>query len=129
MYIQHVYVEQGILTAVVGGTFELTLAQRHFLELLNKAVQSGATKVLIDGRQVTGYPSAFERFLYGTFVACASLEILNRENKKLTFAYVIYEPVHDPQRYGETVAVNGGMDVKAFEDIDEAVEWLQEQNG
>jgi CheY-like chemotaxis protein len=129
MYIKHVQVEQGVLNAVVVGPFELTLAQHQFMELLDKAVHSGATKVLIDGRQVTGYPSAFERFLYGTFVACASLEVLNRENAKLRFAYVIYQPVHDPQRYGETVVVNGGMDVKAFEDMNEAVEWLQEQKG
>ena len=47
----------------------------------------------------------------------------------MSFAYVIHQRVHDPQRDGETVAVNGGMDVKAFEDTDEAVEWLPEQKG
>ena len=126
MYIQRVQVEQGILHAVVVGSFDLTLAERQFTELLHKAVYSGATKVLIDGRQVTGYPSAVERILYGAFVACSTLEVLNRENAKLRFAYLIHQSVHDPQRYGETVAVNGGMDVKAFEDMDEAVEWLQQ---
>ena len=126
MYIQRVHVEQGILYAVVVGPFDLTLAQQHFTTIVDQAVHSGANKVLIDGRQVTGYPSTFERFLYGTFISCASLEVLNRDNAKLRFAYVIHQQVHDPQRYAETVAVNGGMDVKAFEDMDEAVEWLEQ---
>ena len=43
---------------------------------------------------------------------------------KLKFAYVIHEPLRDPERLGENVAVNRGMDVKTFEDRNEAVEWL-----
>ena len=33
--------------------------------------------------------------------------------------------LRDPQRYGETVAVNRGMDVKTFETPEEAFEWLE----
>jgi hypothetical protein len=32
--------------------------------------------------------------------------------------------LRDPERFGETVAVNRGMDVKTFEEMNEAVEWL-----
>lgn len=128
MYIKRVQVEQGIFYAVVVGPFELTLAQQQFMELVDEAIQSGTTKVLIDGRQITGNPTAFERFLYGTFAACATLEVLNRQNAKLKFAYVIHEPLRDSDRFGETVAVNRGMDVKTFEDRNEAVEWLNNRS-
>jgi len=59
MYIKRVQVEQGIFNAVVVGPFEITVAQQQFLELLDEAVRNGASKVLIDGQQITGDPSAF----------------------------------------------------------------------
>ena len=124
MHIQRLQVEQGILNAVVVGEFELGPAQRQFNELVNEAVQRGASKVLIEGRQVTGKPNIFERFLYGLFVATASLYIMNQHNIRLRFAYVIHEQVHDPGGIGETVAVKSGMDVKSFEDTNAAIEWL-----
>jgi hypothetical protein len=126
MYIKRVQVEQGIFNAVVVGPFEITVAQQQFLELLDEAVRNGASKVLIDGQQITGDPTAFERLLYSTFAACATLEILHTHNLKLKFAYVIHEPLRDPERFGETVAVNTGMDVKTFEDMNEALEWLKQ---
>ena len=116
--------EQGVLTAVFIGEFELGPAQSQFIELLDDTISTGAIKVLIDGRQMTGNPTDFERFLYGSFVASATLDVLLRHNMRLKFAYVIHEPLRDPNRLGEAVAVNGGMDVKTFEDKNEAVGWL-----
>ena len=124
IHIECVQVEQGVCNAVVVGDFDLTLAEQQFIQLLNEVVHKGATKVLIDGRQVTGHPSAFERFVYGTFVACASLEVLQRHNARLKFAYIIPNPLLDPERFAESVAVNRGMAVKAFDDENEAREWL-----
>ena len=40
------------------------------------------------------------------------------------FSYVMHEPLRDPGRLGETVAVNRGMDVKVFETLEDAIEWL-----
>jgi len=71
-----------------------------------------------------GNPTGFERFLYGSFAALATLDVLHRHKVKLKFAYVIHESLRDPARYGETVAVSMGMDVKTFEEKNEAVEWL-----
>ena len=124
MYINCMQVEQGIFNAVIVGEFELRLAQQYFIELLDEAVRMNAPKVLIDGRRTTGNPTAFERFLYGTFAAAATLEVLHKHNVKLKFAYVIHEPLRDPERLGENVAVNRGMNVKTFEDRNKAVEWL-----
>jgi len=124
IHIESVQVEQSVCNAVVVGEFELTPAEQQFIQILNEAVDKGATKVLIDGRQVTGRPSAFERFLYGTFVACASLEVWYRHKARLKFAYIIPNPLLDPERFAESVAVNRGMYVKAFDDENEAREWL-----
>ena len=124
MNIKRVEIEQDVFNAVCVGPFELDLAQQQFIELLDEAVRSGATKVLIDGRQMTGNPTDFERFLYGSFAAWATLDVMTQHNVWLKFAYVIHEPLRDAQRFGETVAVNRGMDVKTFEDQNAALEWL-----
>ena len=124
MYLKSAGVDQAVFTAVLSGEFELGLAEHQFIELLDDAVASGATKVLIDGREMTGNPTGFERFLYSTFTAYAALDVLFRHNLRLKFAYVIHEPLRDPQRFGETLALNAGMDVKTFEEMNEALEWL-----
>jgi hypothetical protein len=121
--------EQGVFTAVLIGECELGLAQYQFVDLVEEVINMGATKVLIDGRQLTGNPTEFERFLYGSFAAWVALDVLFRHNVRMKFAYVIHEPLRDPNRLGETVAVNGGMDVKTFEDENEAVEWLNDHEG
>jgi len=124
MFTKQLHLEQGVLNAVVTGEFELALAKIQFVEILDEVVQSGATKVLIDGQQMPGKPGDFERFLYGEFVAKATLEVMRERKIKLRFAYVIHEPVRDPERFGENVAVNRGMDVKVFEDTNAAIQWL-----
>ena len=126
MYIKRLEVEDDIFNAVCIGAFELDLAREQFIELLDEAIRNGASKVLIDGRQMTGTPTEFERFLYGSFAAWATVDVMTQHKVWLKFAYVIHDPLRDPERFGETVAVNGGMDVKTFEDINEAVEWLND---
>jgi len=129
IHIERVQVEQDVCNAVFVGEFELTLAEQQFIQLINEAVHKGATKVLIDGRQVTGHPSAFERYLYGTFVALATLEVLQRHSARLKFAYIIHNHLLDPGRFAESVAAERGMDVKAFDDENEAREWLLGESG
>jgi len=126
MYTKQLELEKGILHAVVIGEFELTAAQIDFLELLDGAHRRGATKVLIDGKQVTSSPGDFERFLYGEFAAWATVEVMRERNITLKFAYVIHDPMRDPKRFGENVAVNRGIDVKSFENMNAALEWLNE---
>ena len=116
--------EHDILKAVVIGKFDLVAAENEFDEILYEAVQIGARKVLIDGQQMTGKPGDFERFLYGEFVSKTTLEVMKEYNTTLRFAYVLHEPLRDPERFGENVAVNRGMDVEVFEDPNEAMQWL-----
>ena len=124
IYTKQLQLEQGILNAVVVGTFELTAAEIEFVELLDEAVRSGARKLLIDGQQITGSPRDFERFLYGEFAAWATLEVVKERNITLRFAYVMHGPLRDPARFGEDAAINRGMDVRTFEDTNAAIQWL-----
>ena len=125
--LQEMHFESGLLNVVIRGEFSLEEAERAFLEMLGAVEQYRAEKVLIDGRNLKGEPEFIERFYYGKFAAQETLRLVNehRVPRAPQFAYVANEPLLDPRRFGETVAVNRGMCVKAFETPEEAFEWLR----
>jgi hypothetical protein len=113
------------LNAVLSGEFTLEEAERTFAQILEAVERYEATRVLVDGRGITGHPTTMERFYYGEFVAQAVNAFCQRQNRPTPkFSYVLIKPVVDDDRFGNTVAANRGMDVKTFEDVDAAVEWL-----
>ena len=119
--------ESGLLKVEVTGRFSLKEAKRTFLEMLEAIERHGTTRVLLDGRQLRGKPEALERFYYGEFAARSVREYPGGNTVPATrFAYVLKEPVLDPKRLGETVAVNRGMNVKVFDNPEDARRWLGE---
>lgn len=115
-----------VLHVAAGGPFSLSEAKRTFLDVLHVVEELRLGKVLFDGRQVTGSPAIIERFYYGEFVADEVKQMMERgwEREPPQFAYVLREPILDPLRLGETVAVNRGVNIKAFDNREEAVVWL-----
>jgi len=113
------------LTARLTGVFSLVDAERTFLRILGAIAQHDASKVLVDGRAIEGQPRTVERFYYGQFVANAVTEFCSRQKRaRPKFSYVLVKPVLDGDRFGNTVAVHRGMNVKTFDNIDTAVKWL-----
>ena len=93
--------------------------------MLEAVARDKVKKVLFDGRTITGEPETMERFYYGKFAAQAVEEFSDRGVSCATqFAYLLKEPVLEPRRFGETVAVNRGMFVKAFDNLECALGWL-----
>ena len=108
------------------GEFSLDEAQRRFLEMLESVAVAKLTKVLFDGRMLVGEPKMIERFYYGEFAARSVASFASRGVSPATrFAYVLEEPMLDPDRFGETVAVNRGMIVRAFDNLEAARAWLE----
>ena len=107
------------------GDFSLGEAKRTLREMLEAATSHKARKVLFDGRDVVGDPETMERFYYGEFAAQLVASFADRERPYVPqFAYVLLEPVLDPQRFGERIARDRGMYVKCFNRLDEAIAWL-----
>jgi hypothetical protein len=118
--------EPKFLHAVVTGEFSLEESQKIFLELLNAVKMYRSTRVLFDGLGITGEPETMERFFYCDFIASSILDLRKSGDFALPwFAYVFKKPVLDPDKFGETVALNRGMIVKIFDNIGEAIDWLQ----
>jgi len=118
--------EAGFLRVVVTGEFCLEEAQRTFLDIIDAVAKYKTDKILFDGREIVGEPHSIERFYYGAFTAEMCHKHLYKAEYRIVpmFAYVLKEPVLDPRRFGETVARNRGMIVKAFDNLNEAQEWL-----
>ena len=118
--------EAGFLHVSATGKFSLKEAEQTFLEILEAVILHTTSKVMIDGRKLIGKPENIERFCYGKFAANSVKAYRARGVSPATaFAYVLKEPVLDPQRFGETVAVNRGMLVKAFDNLENAFAWLK----
>ena len=107
-----------------SGEFSLADAKRAFLELLEAIAQYQAAKILFDGRNVKGKPGDMERFYYGEFAAAETRRIVLEHKINPRFAYVLHEPLRDPARLGETVAVNRGMIIKVVDTPEDAIKWL-----
>ncbi len=117
--------EPTYLRAIAKGEFDYRQAERQFMDLLDSMIQHAAARVLFDGRQVTGDVDLLERYFYGDFVSRVSTLLpAHAVPQAPKFAYVLEHPVLDPNRFGETVARNRGMSVRAFDNIDDALEWL-----
>jgi hypothetical protein len=117
--------ESGLLNVVATGTFSLAEAKRTFLQMLEAIALNKSRKVLFDGQELVGNPTTMERFYYGEFAAHNVMaSAIQGVSPATQFAYVLREPLRDPQRFGETVAVNRGMIVKTFHSPDEALQWL-----
>jgi hypothetical protein len=120
-------VESGLLRFIATGEFSLEESQRTFLEMIDAVARQKTVKILFDGRELKGDPTTIQRFLYGEFVAHTVVKgLIAREvHYAPQFAYLLQEPVLDPQRFGETVAINRGMWVQAFDHLEDALGWLE----
>lgn len=117
--------ESDLLNVKATGKFSLREAKRTFVEILEAVARHKIKRVLFDGRKLVGKPETMERFYYGEFAAHMVRDFAQRGVLTSTqFAYLLKEPVLDPGRFGETVAVNRGMLVKAFDRPEDALRWL-----
>ena len=115
-----------VLHVLAEGEFTIESAETTFRQIVKAVVAGQNGKIFFDGRKVTGDPSFIERFIYGEFTAnTVAHEVeAGRLSRPPKFAYVLSKPVLDEGRLGEMVATNRGLNVKAFDDMGRAIEWL-----
>ncbi|HEX3229416.1 MAG TPA: hypothetical protein VHQ95_10645 [Pyrinomonadaceae bacterium] len=118
--------EPRYLRVISSGHFTLAEAERTFLQVIDAVALHKTDKVLFDGRDVIGEPTIIQRFYYGDFAArIVARYAAESGNPWPQFAYVLEEPVLDPNRFGEKVARNRGMNMKVFDNLEEAFTWLE----
>jgi len=98
-------------------------------QIIEVYVAHKAIKILVDLGKVTGDRTTTQRFELGVLAADKYHEIQSKLNlPNCSFAAVGNEPVVDPNRFTETVAVNRGLNVKVFTEMDKAIRWLAAQS-
>jgi hypothetical protein len=99
------------------GEFNLDAGQRTIDRVLEACIQYNLSKVLLDCRRMTGPLSITDRFLvvdYGQVMLgkVLAMVIVGRPDQIL------------PNRFEETVAMNRGINLRVFDDIELAIEYL-----
>ena len=118
-------VEGPLFYVSLAGEMDGRLAEKAYRELLRECVAGGRSRLLIDGRALTGELSTTERYSLGKVVADENAAVAAREaGRQVRVAMVGNPPLIDRDRFGETVAVNRGAAVKITYDLESAYRWL-----
>lgn len=114
--------EKDLLRVSLNGQFFLKDANEVFLEMLEAVALHKSKKVLVDCTDLTGFPDTMDRFAHSEFAAKALQE---SSIAGVRFGYVAIHPVLDTQKFGETVAVNRGVNVGVYDNIEDSLRWLE----
>lgn len=105
------------LLARFMGTGDVEQLTGHYPKIANECVAAKAKRLLVDFTQVQLPVSTLDRFDMGQrAVIFAELGI--------KIAAVATKDQIDPERFGELVAKNRGVNIRAFIDMRAAEEWL-----
>lgn len=102
------------------GVFELHNALQQMAFALRLAAEAERGRVLIDVRDVTGTLSTMDRYEFGVGLAAVQEKI----GQKMRLAFVGAPPIVELARFGETVALNRGVQAQVFLDFEQAITWL-----
>jgi hypothetical protein len=113
------------LYALIEGDFEYLSSINTTKALLEACGRHQTTKVLIDYRSAVGTMNDNERIHYAQ-ISVQKYQKLLEEGvvKKCRFVWVGKQPLLDPKRLGESVALNMGLTVRVTPNIDDAFVWL-----
>lgn len=106
-----------LFVRLTGSDDGLREVERYVLDVIRAALDEGLQRILCDETGITTRLDTLETFDIGTFLS---------RNTPPSFRIAI---IYDPQayfdfRFFESVAVNRGMQLRIFTDIDPAREWL-----
>ncbi len=105
------------------GTFALEAVLDVYRQAFDAAIREGRNAVLVDFMDLQGMPpTTLDRYEQGVHVAQLQQDPARR---RIRIVVVGHEPLIDPQRFGETVALNRGAIGKVFTDMEEAVAWIR----
>ena len=117
--------KEGFLHIFLEGEYDLPEIPRILQGIIDGCVDHKATKVLIDLRSLAGNMTSMERFNIAQAFALKYFDELKAGRiSPIRFAYLGNYPMIDPNKFGETVAVNRGLTLKATTELKEALDWL-----
>lgn len=107
----------------LGGVMNGRRAEQLYRRLLRECVAGGRSRMLIDCRALSGELSTTDRYSLGKVVAEENAAAM-AEGAQIRVAMVGRDPLVDPHRFGEMVAINRGAAVTITYDLESACRWL-----
>jgi hypothetical protein len=118
--------EQEFLGVSAAGSVSMEALKQSFLEILEAVIKQKFRKVLFDGRGLFGKFTELDLLHYTLFMASEVRNLREAYFSQMTrFAYVLKPRALDLQRLCETIPLIRGMNLKAFENLEEALKWLE----
>ena len=93
-------------------------------EVVEESIQRGASRVLVDCMLIVGSPTMADRYALAEFLAQEVFACIIAGKIVPRLAVLGREPLVDPNRLGELVARNRGVQTKVLEEMEEAERWL-----
>ena len=118
-----IQVKKSYINVIVSGTYSFNKLHPIINSTLLECIKNDMSNILMDLRTTKGNMSTFERF--NNAVYFAELSKGHQKTLAVKLAVVGFPPLIDPNRFGETVAINKGVYIKVTNDIEEALSWLQ----
>ena len=88
-----------------------------------QAAAEGSMAILVDTTGLEAFaPTPLARFDF----AAALAKLQREQGQRIHVAFVGKPPIVDPDRFGETVALNRGASCGVFESITDAERWIDE---
>lgn len=123
-YTTSVNSDQHYLLVTIEGWYSLSNALAFFKYALDQTLIHEKRSLLIDVNKLEGTIPLTDRFIFSETLS--GYFIQKAVGKINRVAVVGKEPIVDPERFGETVARNRGLNVYVFTDSQQAVQWLTE---
>ena len=111
----------------VTGVYELQPAKENLIQLLAACGQHKLSHVLVDFRSVEGSASKMDRYEFISSIAELHSHYIELSGKSLRIAFVGPGTLISPDGFGEKVATELSLEIKATTDMAEALEWLESE--
>ncbi|MFI5237230.1 MAG: hypothetical protein ACHQLA_04770 [Ignavibacteriales bacterium] len=117
-------IKENYLSVTVSGHFSLSDAKKMYTDALETLLDKKLSKLFFDVCKVQGKVSFIDRFYLGEFAAFESLNYMGKGLLRIAVSMYGEEPIIDPERFGEIVARNRGLNIKVTTDKKEAFQFL-----
>ncbi|HEY6435830.1 MAG TPA: hypothetical protein VIY47_04510, partial [Ignavibacteriaceae bacterium] len=117
-------IKENYLSVTVSGHFYLSDAKKMYTDALETLMDKKLSKLFFNVCKVQGIVSFIDRFYLGEFAALESLNYMGKGLSRIAVSMYGEEPIIDPERFGEIVARNRGLNIKVTTDKKEAFQFL-----
>lgn len=111
-----------LLRSTLVGDFEIYATKGAVGEVMLEAHKEGVRFLVVDMLGIVGDIGITDRFYLAEFASNIAVRKMGGQSPRI--AVLVEQFRMDPERFGETVARNRGMDAKVFTKMDDALEWF-----